>query len=404
MPKGNCPKYLYHTTDINKPIEEIWQDIQGYSSERFPEDNLNIRESTNFTIIIPPIEYKNKFIKGLYMSNGVDCIQKLYPNHQKLFFSMATSMWSSYPWSNYADIYMTSFDYPQRLEWFKKKYPQKADKIFIPLQDADFTNEYFLKPLDNVEKDIDILSIAQLNEIKHLEMLIEALTIIEKKYGYIPKATLITGNTKSNFGENEKNIINKMIKVVGNLETLKKYINFIGHIPYSQELCKYYNRAKCTVLTSIFEGKNRMISESLCCNVPVVTFNNLCKFTKGNDLTVPKNAGVSCYYNTEALADSLHYMIHNYKKFTPRDSYLKHHGRKNFVNKLISYVPYYRENIPELKNNLIENSWFNEAFYENYQLNYTDYLYGKNIFMIESIVNENNHIAIDFYLDKFEIK
>ncbi len=376
MPKGYCPPYLYFNPHIDKPLEEIWEDIQGYTSERFLDDDENLLSQASFCQVLPPLQYKNKFLKGLYYSNGVDCIHNSHPEFKEKYISMAISMWSSYPWSKTADAYLTCFDYPERNEWFKKRFPEKADKILIPLQDADFTNEYLFAPQKNLEKDIDILCVSQLAHVKNLPILVKALIIFEKKYGYIPKTTLITGNTRDRFGDIEKDVIKRMVDVAGDLPTLKKYINFIGYTSYGKNIAEYYTRAKCCVLTSIFEGKNRMINEAVSCNTPVVVFKNLCQYTRGNDDVFPPNSGIYCEYNEEALADSLHYMIENYTKFTPRESYLKHNGRINFVNKCIDLIPYYRENIPDYEpTNIQNNNWINQAFKSNYQLSFVEYLF-----------------------------
>ena len=158
MPKGNVLEYLFNSSDINKPLEEVWADIQSYTGERFPENPEFVRLQSNILVVLPPLKYEGKFLKGVYISNAIDYIQHLFPQHKDIFITAATSMWSSYPWSKYADIYLTSFDYPQRLKWYKKNYPQNSDKIFIPLMDTDFTHELVIKPVP--EYAISIVGVA----------------------------------------------------------------------------------------------------------------------------------------------------------------------------------------------------------------------------------------------------
>ena len=50
------------------------------------------------------------------------------------------------------------------------------------------------------------------------------------------------------------------------------YINFEPYLHQWNELPKVYTSAKCTVLTSLIEGKNRCLFESLCCDTPIVVF------------------------------------------------------------------------------------------------------------------------------------
>lgn len=400
MPKGSCPCYLYQTPYSNKPLEEIWADIQGYTSERFPTDPDFLRDSTNFTVLLPPLVVNGKHLKGLYMSNGVECIQALYPNHKDKFIAIASSMWSSYPWSESADAYLTAYNYPQRNEWFKKNYPKQADKILIPLHDADFTHELIFKPANNIEKDIDILTVGRLDKGKNLPILIKSLMIFESKYGYIPKTTIITGTSKERYGDSEKEVILDMIKVAGSLETLKKYVKFLGAVNYGKEIANYYSRSKCAVLTSIFEGKNRMINEAICCNTPIVAFTDLSKYTRGEEPPFSENAGIYADFSPESLADKLYYAINNYKKFTPRESYLKTNGRIKFVNKCIDSIPYYRQNIPDYRENSIENNnLIHQAMLDSYRLSFKEFIYGANIFLQESTVNKKEQITIEYYLE-----
>lgn len=402
MPRGKVLQYLFNNPDINKPIEEIWEDIQAYTSERFPDNSEKVRMQSNMLVVLPPLSYKGKFLKGVYISNAVDYIQHLFPRNKEIFITAATSMWSSYPWSEYADIYLTSYEYPQRLEWYKQNYPKNSDKIFIPLMDTDFTHELAIKPVPNTKKDIDIISVGRLDKVKNLPLLVEALVIFEKKYGYIPKTALITGSTKEIFDESQKDIIREMAAAAGGLEKLKQYITFIGEVAHDKPLWEYYSRAKCSVLTSIFEGKNRMVYESLCCNTPVVVFKELCKCTRGNNEILPPNAGLYAYFNAESLADKLKEAIDKYETFTPRQSFLENHGRLKAANEFIASIPYYRENIPDFEPGKIENnSWINNAMNETYQLTYTEFLYGHNIFLLDAITNEKQHMTMDFYLETF---
>ena len=148
MPRGWCPEYFYHNPKLEKEktLEKIWEEIQYYSGEFFPEDTMHYKLQTDFMVPLPPLLYEGKFVKGMFLSEGVDYIHTLFPRINELFFSMAYTMWSSIPYSEKAEVYLTCFNYPEREEWFKKTYPHKKDKIFIGLQDADFTNEYFFAP------------------------------------------------------------------------------------------------------------------------------------------------------------------------------------------------------------------------------------------------------------------
>ena len=160
MSKGKYPVEYFLNPNINKPIEEIYKDIDAYSGEFFEDEE--IRMSTDFTVILPPLMYEGKVTKGIFMSQGVDYIYKNFPDISKIFISMAYTMWSSYPWSKHADVYLTCYKNPQREKWYFDNNPDKRDKILLPLQDADFTNEYWLCPEFNTPKDLDLLFVSRI--------------------------------------------------------------------------------------------------------------------------------------------------------------------------------------------------------------------------------------------------
>ena len=405
MPKGTKHHILYTNTSIDKPQEEIWELIQGYTNENFPDDIPETYYRTDFIVLLPPLKYENKFVKGLYMTQGVECIQAQYPEHKKLFMPMEYSMWSSLPWAQSADIYLTSYKNQEREDWFRQKYPDKADKILIPLQDADFTHEYAIAPYTNYNKDIDVIYIARLDEVKNLPLFTRALRIYEEKYGYTLKVVLVTGTQKDDYGEKQMEIVRQMAEEAGGYEELKKYITFLGEVEYGKELCIYFSRSKCAVLTSIFEGKNRMLNEAMCCNVPVVVFKDLCKYTRGESEIFPENAGIYIEeFSAEALADGLHRMMKTYRKFTPRRSYLQNGGRIKFLNKCIDSIPYYRENLPEYETGRIqENLWVDLAMQANYRLGLHDYIYGVRLDIQHGRFEGKKLPALEFYQRHFNI-
>ena len=168
MPKGWCPEYFYNNPNLeeDKSLEDIWTEIQLYSGEFFKDDDMKYKIQNDFILPLPPLLYEGKFLKGMFLSEGVDYIHSIFPRINELFISMAYTMWSSIPYSEKAEVYLTCYDYPEREKWFKKVYPQKSDKIFIGLQDADFTNEYIIAPTWATPKDIDILCVSRISSVK----------------------------------------------------------------------------------------------------------------------------------------------------------------------------------------------------------------------------------------------
>lgn len=408
MPKGWCPEYFYNNPNLEKEksLEDIWTEIQYYSGEFFADDNLFFRRKTDFIVPLPPLQYEGKFLKGLYLSEGVDYIHSMFPRINELFISMAYTMWSSIPYSNCADVFLTCYDYPAREAWFKQKYPNKSDKTFIPLQDADFTNEYVFEPIKATEKDIDVLCVARLSSIKNLHILVEALKLYQHKYGKILKTVLITGCKDLNYSAEEKSIVLGLENIAGGTEELRKYLEIVGRVPYGKELNKYYSRSRFVVLPSIYEGKNRVINESVCCDTPVIVFKDLCKYTRGQDNIFPVGAGLYVpEFSAEALCDKIHEAMTGNENFTPRQSYLKFNGRMNFLNKCIDYIPYYKENLPSyVSGNVQENRWLDFAMQDNYQLTLKDFLYGAKPEIQQCKLSELDTAVMDFYNEKFNIR
>ena len=408
MPKGWCPEYFYFNPNLEaeKTIEEIYDEIQYYSGEFFYDDSMHYKVQTDFMVPLPPLFYEGKFVKGMFLSEGVDYIHSLFPRINELFFSMAYTMWSSIPYSNRAEVYLTCYDNPKREKWFKEKYPDRKNKIFIPLQDADFTNEYVMAPTFATPKDIDVLCVSRLSNVKNLPLLVRALKLYHQKYGKILKATLITGIADKKYNKDEQAILDKLIAEVGSEEELYKYIELIGRVGHGAELSSYYTRSRMVVFTSIYEGKNRTINEAMSCNTPVIVFKDLSKYTRGDDDAFPKNAGLYVpEFSAESLTDTIHEALENIDKFTPRLSYLKYNGRMNFLNKCIDSIPYYRENIPDyVPGRIQDNLWIDLAMQANYQLSLNAFLYGANPAIHHVKLHEKETGIMDFFNARFMIQ
>ena len=407
MPKGWCPLYFYENPYLEneKSLEEIYDEIQYYSGEFFPDDDIFYKYQTDFIIPLPPLFYENHFVKGMFMSEGVDYIHSIFPRINELFFSMAYTMWSSIPYSDKAEIYLTCYDNPHRENWFKTKYPDRQNKIFIPLQDADFTNEYFIAPSFATKRDIDVLCISRFNPVKNLPMLLRALMHYHQKYGVKLKTVLISGLREPKYSKNELAVIKELSDIAGGKRNLNKYIKIVDFVGYGAPLSEYYSRAKVFALTSIYEGKNRAINEANCCNTPVVVFKHLSKYTRGNDKAFHDGCGLYVpEFTHESFADTLHEAITNQEQFTPRLSYLKYSGRKNFLNKCIDSIPYYRENIPGYEpGRAMDNLWLDLAMQANYQLSLNDFLYGKNPAIHHTKLHEKSTEIMDFFNARFNI-
>ena len=409
---NNYPHAYLQNPNPNKTKEEMWDILDGWSQEVTYEDPKQA-SGIDIAIPLPPLKYDGKVTKGIFFSQSADTIIEKWPKIKEIFIPIANSMFSSYPQSELADCFFTCYKNPPREKHWKKKHPDRKDVILIPLQDADWTNEYNLAPVFNVKKDTDVFCVTTPYPFKNIPMLAAALKMYELKYAKRLKVKYALGSkdiikkedgtldySKIRFDAKEQ--MDKVCEILGEPE---KYIEFYPWIDHN-ELPKFYTRSRCCVLPSLIEGKNRFIQEAQSCNTPVVVFKDHNKFAKGQHPIIYKGSGEFAQeFNAESLADAIHKVLNNQEKYTPRRNYLKYFGRKNFINTLIDTIPYYRKNLPEYKKGRIQdNLWVDLAMQDNYQLSFIDFIYGKNTAIQNRRGIENMKSMIEFFFARFDVK
>ncbi len=412
MKGSKWPVEYFHNPNPNKPIEQIWDDIDAYTFESQFEQPDRI-EKIDFVIPFIPLKYGTKTIKGVFYSQAVDVIIERFPRLKEIFFPIANSMFSSYPQSEHADLYFTCYRNEQRENYYKTKYPNKKDIIMLPLQDADFTNEYKMAPAFNVRKNFDIFCVSTAYPVKNMPIIAQAIKEYEKKYGVVLKVKYTIGS-KDLIVHDDKTIdvsklrhdaqgqLKKVMEILGDYT---KYIEFFPFIDY-KDLPKYYTGARCCVLGSLLEGKNRFISEAMCCNTPIIVFKDFNKFSRGDYPIFFQDSGEYVpSFTPEALADTIHKVINNPRNYLPRRNYLRYNGRRNFVNTIIDSMPYYRENLPEYRRGRItENIWVDLAMQYNYQLSTYDFIYGRNTAIQHVRGMKAIESLVKFFYSRFGIK
>lgn len=378
MPSGSYAYDYLSNPSINKPLDDIFRDLNQYTAEILDSDMDSVKQNLNVLVVCPPLYYDKKFIKGLMISNGVDLVMKHFPLLKEIFIPVAVSMSYAYPTSEHADAYLTMYSNPEREQWFKENYPNKQDKHLIPLEDADFTNEYFLRPSypEAANKDIDLLCVSTLSEVKNLPMIAEALKVYHKKYNPI-KMTLLSRKSvtldNNKLDQTEQEIYRQIQKI---LIHPQDYIEFAPIVVDYSKMVSYYNRAKATILGSLLEGKNRSIHESQSCNTPILYNCLFNQYIRGNDSIANKESGLTFNFDPESMADSIHLMQKHHRDFQPRKNFTRKSGRKNFFNKALDSVPYYAECLEGYTpNQHFDNEWLNLATTDNYGLSLHKFLY-----------------------------
>lgn len=411
--KGRYPIPYFRNPKMEKPIEEIWDDIDAYSGEFFEDEKENMHK-IDFIVPLPPLKYEGKLIKGILLTQGAEYILKLHPELKELFFVGAYTMWSSYSWCDKADLYFACYENKPRENYHKKKYQNKKDIIFIPLQDADFTNEYILAPSYNTKKDVDIISVSTPYEVKNHIMIAKTIKAYQKMYGVKLKARFIFGidGVKKYYdGEIDYSELspkcNEILDEVNSIldGNMKEYVDVIPRVQHGC-LNIEYSRARCLVLASLIEGKNRSLNEAMSCNVPVAVFREHNQWARGEHPIFYGNSGeLAEEFTPESMAEAIHKILNTPQNYEPRKNYLKYNGRKNFVNTCAKYIPYYRENVPDYDENMFWNNlWIDMACQANYQMSYLDFLYGKanNLSWIHGI--ENIDFLTKYYCSMFGVE
>ena len=407
--KGVWPESYLHNPRPNKPIEQIWDDLDAYSFEELYELPA-YQKSIGFVVPLPPLIHNHHFMKGFCYTQGARLLINRFPDLQKLFFVCANSMCFSYPWSHQADCFFTCYRNPARESYYKNKYPETKNIICLPLQDADFTNDKTVSPIPNTPKTIDIFCVSTAFPVKNIPIIAQSLKIYEQKYGHRLKVVYAIGSHEarklsdgtldySAMSDYAKAPLRAVDSILGHT---KAYIDFIPYIQYS-DLPKYYSAAKCGVLGSLIEGKNRFLSEGMSCDMPVIVFKDFNQFARGDYPVFFGNSGEYVpEFTAESLADTIRKVLMNPQNYSPRDNYLKYSGRRNFVRTVIRNIPYYKENLPAYKTgDALSNQWINTACQHLYQTDYESFLYGARSDISNVIGLEHISQLLKKYFDIF---
>lgn len=409
--KGIWPESYMHNPNPNKPIEQIWDDLDAYSFEELYEMPA-YQKSISFIVPLPPLKMNNRFVKGFCFTQGARLLINRFPDLQKLFFVCANSMCFSYPWAHQADCFFTCYRNLARESYYKRKYPETRNIVCLPLQDADFTNDKTIAPIPNTPKTIDVFCVSTAFPVKNLPTIAQSFKIYEQKYGQRLKVVYAIGAHEarklpdgtldySAMSDYAKGPLQAVDSILGDT---KAYIDFIPYIQYS-DLPKYYSAARCGVLGSLIEGKNRFISEGMSCDMPVIVFKDFNKFARGDYPVFFGNSGEYVpEFHPESLADTIRKVIMHPENYAPRKNYLKYSGRKNFINTCLREIPYYKENLPEYNmGDAFSNPWIQEACHQLYQIDYESFLYGARSEISNVVSLEHITQLLKKYCDIFNI-
>jgi glycosyltransferase involved in cell wall biosynthesis len=353
-----------------------WSPEEAYAQmDRFTYEEFAAEELTFATVLIPPLRYEGISLKGLYCAPGVDVIEDLLPKVGDYFISIANSRWASYPQSAHADGYFVLYDNRHREADFRRR-TGITDKVFIPRQTADHTNEYLFQPLYGTAKDIDILLVSRIHRMKNLQLLAKAIRVLNqmggsKKYhlAWACGRDLTKGMTRE-----EQQILRDMQETLdGRLEDSIEMLGAVAQLDMPQ----MYARSKVLVLTSRIEGKNRAMSEAMCSGTAVVALEDFNLAARGTDTFLPEQAGLTVRPDAESLALGIGVAVNSYGDFQPREAYLRTSGRRNFFWDCLLSFESFSTAVPGTERRERE-VWLDSAIKNNYGVTLNDFLYFKH--------------------------
>lgn len=370
MGTGKYPTAYLDNPTVKKTADKIYADLNAYTREILPGEEDHYDEA-EFTVVLPPLDYAGRFLKGIFYSNAVDLILERLPQLKEAFHAIATSNWVSYPWSEKADAYFTAYPNESREAWFTKKNPKLADKILIPRDVADDVSEVLFRPTPNTPRDISLLCVARPETSKNLPVICEALKVYRKKY---PENRLLMYWYNGHVMDlNYTTLSAPEIEVMREIETVlihpTEYLRYLNRpIDYENDLPTLYSHARAIIIGDLIGRKNRTMMEAMACNTPVILPKAHNQYVRGDAELLPEGAGVTPDFTPEAMADAIHHVLQHQQDFRPRQCFMASTGRRSLLNTCIDSFPYYREHLPDYDPGCHHESyWLDLAMEENYR-------------------------------------
>ena len=173
--------------------------------------------------------------------------------------------------------------------------------VRIPLNSRDFTSTVFGR--QDVHKYYDVMTVARDVKFKNYPLLFESIKLC---LALRPNSTfllIVPSQAGVSFG-----VEKKLAEIYYATFTRKEQtqITFLYLHPklqwglHQNQLADFYNRSRVFTLFSKAEGESRVISEALCCGLPIVTYSKL--LGGGTDLLSDKNSVSFDSFNQAHLA------------------------------------------------------------------------------------------------------
>lgn len=377
MPKGTPDRSYFRQPLIDKPLADIYADINSWTYEIFADEE-ELYNKIDLTLLLPPLAMGGTTLKGLCYTRAADFLLERFPRMRERFVTIASSMCSAYPWSRNADALFATYQNDDRDSWFRTAFPESASKPLLPLSDADYTHEGWFQPLPIRQKTIDVLVVSRLDDVKNIPLLCRAVKIHCKKH-YPVRLTVLAGRAAANWTNltaEERLVITSMEhELDGRLDDYVTMEAFVAHL----FLPHYYSQARVCVLGSLIEGANRSLKESVCCNTPVVCFKDFNRYSRGTTPVFPPGAGIYSEFDAEAMADAIHEVLNSTTDLKPRAAYLERAGRTRMFNLCLDQLSYFKDTLPSyLPGAHHTNKWLETTMRQVYGIGISDWIYAEH--------------------------
>lgn len=193
-------------------------------------------------------------------------------------------------------------------------YRKNIKTIFMGI---DMVN---IKKIKASKNKSDVIFAGRLLKHKNVDVLINAIKIINKKIPNI--SCLIIGE-----GPEKENLVKQVNKL-----NLKKNIKFLDFLPLHKDLYSLMKSSKVFVLPSTREGFGIVALEANACNIPFITTNH--RDNAAKDLILEGKNGYIVNLKEKAIAEKIIQYISIHKTTDQYSEYVKNYDWVNITNQI----------------------------------------------------------------------
>jgi len=173
---------------------------------------------------------------------------------------------------------------PMMVNDIAERIPEaKSKTIVIP----NYVETDRFSPLDNIEKEYDVLFLGRFTLQKNIKALLDAVKLLDVKLALIGEGSL-------------KKIFQK------EYASLETRIEWIGRVP-NRDLPLYLNKSRIFILPSFYEGHPKVLLEAMSCGLPVIGANS----PGIREVISHSENGWLCETDSDSIKNAINYLLAN---------------------------------------------------------------------------------------------